>query len=116
MPDRPGSRKLITQFREEYYTAAEVAAIFGIGMSAVAVWRRTGKITGTELPGGRRYMYSRAGIDALAAARCPPQQEAAGLLGPGVARLGTPGDAAGLAGGGCGGCDRGVRLPGPGVC
>jgi hypothetical protein len=67
MPDRLSSRALAARFREEYYTAAEVAALCEVGVPAVAAWRRAGRITGTELPGGRRFVYPRAGIDALAA-------------------------------------------------
>lgn len=67
VPDRPGSRALIARFREEYYTAAEVAALCEVKVPTVSMWRRAGKITGTELPGGRRFVYPRADIDALAA-------------------------------------------------
>jgi helix-turn-helix protein len=62
---RAESGELIARFARENYTPKEVAALFRVDVATVARWRRAGKITGIELPGGRRWMYPRHLIDAL---------------------------------------------------
>lgn len=51
----------------EYYTAAEVAALFNVSARQVGAWRRKKLITSVPRPGGVQsgYLYPRAEIDRL---------------------------------------------------
>ncbi|RPH39298.1 MAG: helix-turn-helix domain-containing protein [Planctomycetota bacterium] len=54
---------------EEFYTAAEVAPLFGVTAQTVCRWAQVGKIPHIKTPMGKQYRFPRKEVDELCRAR-----------------------------------------------